>query len=341
MDYTKAINELKVQVNVLQNRSDSLANALKITNANISSVTKTVDSIKSQLALINTQLNQLNAQLTTINANIVVITAQIAELNKQYASLLAQLTSILNQLSGGVPATLNNGLLLYFPFSGNAGDSSGNGYNGIVNGASLTMDRFGQANRAYYFNYYDEIATTFKTISGTQSRTFSFWMKNSNSNKTISPIWYTTNNASYSGDVFNIRMNRNEQHDPCNCWPTTYEGVGIDGDWVNLIYKAVVGDNKWHHYVYVSNANGKFKEIQIYQDGILISITSNIIFDYNNNSGSIVNTISNATLSIGKSMASQTVPSSLLDRAPSEYLDDIRIHNRALTQSEITYLASH
>ena len=152
MDYTKAINELKEQVNVLQNRSDSLANALKITNANISNVTKTVDSIKSQLTSINTQLNQLNAQLTTINANITLITTQIAELNKQYASLLTQLTSILNQMSGGIPATLNTGLMAYYPFSGNAGDSSGNRLHGIVNGATLSNDRFGKSSSAYSFD---------------------------------------------------------------------------------------------------------------------------------------------------------------------------------------------
>ena len=54
MDYSKAINELRAQVNNLQNRSDSLANALKITNSTISNVTKTVDSIKYQLTTINT-----------------------------------------------------------------------------------------------------------------------------------------------------------------------------------------------------------------------------------------------------------------------------------------------
>jgi len=46
----------------------------------------------------------------------------------------------------------NNGLVAWYPFNGNANDSSGNGNNGIVYGASLTTDRCGNPNSAYYFN---------------------------------------------------------------------------------------------------------------------------------------------------------------------------------------------
>jgi hypothetical protein len=45
-----------------------------------------------------------------------------------------------------------NGLVGWWPFNGNAYDESGNGNNGIVNGASLTTDRFGNVNKAYNFN---------------------------------------------------------------------------------------------------------------------------------------------------------------------------------------------
>src|SRR5208283_222709 len=45
-----------------------------------------------------------------------------------------------------------NGLVAWYPFNGNANDSSGNGYNGTVVGATFTADRFGKANSAYSFN---------------------------------------------------------------------------------------------------------------------------------------------------------------------------------------------
>src|SRR5450755_2833851 len=47
---------------------------------------------------------------------------------------------------------ITTGLVGYWPFDGNANDVSGNGNNGIVTNAVLTSDRFGNANRAYYFN---------------------------------------------------------------------------------------------------------------------------------------------------------------------------------------------
>ena len=45
-----------------------------------------------------------------------------------------------------------NGLVGYWPFNGNANDESGNGNNGVVNGATLTSDRFGNAGKAYNFS---------------------------------------------------------------------------------------------------------------------------------------------------------------------------------------------
>jgi Concanavalin A-like lectin/glucanases superfamily/Secretion system C-terminal sorting domain len=43
-------------------------------------------------------------------------------------------------------------LVAYYPFNGNANDATTNGNNGTVNGATLTTDRFGNANSAYLFN---------------------------------------------------------------------------------------------------------------------------------------------------------------------------------------------
>ncbi|MGB7569391.1 MAG: LamG-like jellyroll fold domain-containing protein [Chitinivibrionales bacterium] len=43
-------------------------------------------------------------------------------------------------------------LIAWYPFTGNVNDSSGKGNNGTVTGATLTTDRFGNANSAYLFN---------------------------------------------------------------------------------------------------------------------------------------------------------------------------------------------
>ncbi|MCP4711003.1 MAG: hypothetical protein GY869_20455, partial [Planctomycetes bacterium] len=55
-----------------------------------------------------------------------------------------------------VSPPLEDELVAYYPFNGNANDESGNGNNGTVNGASLTKDRFGSADRAYGFDGADD-----------------------------------------------------------------------------------------------------------------------------------------------------------------------------------------
>ena len=47
---------------------------------------------------------------------------------------------------------ITSDLVLCMPMNGSAQDLSGNSNNGIVNGATLTADRFGNTNSAYYFN---------------------------------------------------------------------------------------------------------------------------------------------------------------------------------------------
>jgi hypothetical protein len=48
--------------------------------------------------------------------------------------------------------SLSTGLIAHYPFNGNANDVTGNNYHGVVNGATLTTDRHGQANAAYSFD---------------------------------------------------------------------------------------------------------------------------------------------------------------------------------------------
>ena len=50
------------------------------------------------------------------------------------------------------PYVPTEGLIGYWPFDGNANDISGNNLNGIVNGATLTTDRSGNIESAYFFD---------------------------------------------------------------------------------------------------------------------------------------------------------------------------------------------
>ena len=82
---------------------------------------------------------------------------------------------IMAQVPSYVPT---NGLVGYWPFNGNANDESGNGNNGVVNGAALTSDRFGNANSAYSFDGVDsriDIENSFFD-NGWSNYTINYWL---------------------------------------------------------------------------------------------------------------------------------------------------------------------
>jgi gliding motility-associated-like protein len=91
-------------------------------------------------------------------------------------SFLIIVLSTVAQVPDYVPTS---NLVGYWPFNGNSNDQSGDGNNATNNGATLTTDRFGNANKAYYFNgtssniYVDN----FNKILGNSPFTVNFWVE--------------------------------------------------------------------------------------------------------------------------------------------------------------------
>ncbi|MCD4817817.1 MAG: FG-GAP-like repeat-containing protein [Candidatus Cloacimonetes bacterium] len=83
----------------------------------------------------------------------------------------------------------NENLIAFYPFNGNANDESGNDLNGTVLGATLTTDRFGNENSAYYFDGIDDYIDVEDNdlLDITQEFTLSCWIKQDENieNKTI------------------------------------------------------------------------------------------------------------------------------------------------------------
>jgi hypothetical protein len=97
------------------------------------------------------------------------------------------------------PSTTSIGLVAYWPFNGNANDESGHGFHGIVYGATLTNDRFGNPAKAYDFdgtkNY---IAFPSVSLSNQSQGTVSVWFKLVSLNRTQVIIDKTiTNSVNY------------------------------------------------------------------------------------------------------------------------------------------------
>lgn len=100
--------------------------------------------------------------------------------------------SDLFQYSGGKAQTapepevdLKKGLVAHYPFSENAADESGNGFNLNLKGAKLTHDRHGNPNSAYVFNGKKNYLSFFGNTLQSSETTLSFWVKTQEKSGTI------------------------------------------------------------------------------------------------------------------------------------------------------------
>src|SRR5690606_19941807 len=99
---------------------------------------------------------------------------------------------------------LLNGLIGCYTFTGNANDQSGKENHGQVNGASLTEDRFGNANSAYEFDGNDLIDIPASALKNS-NYSYSVWAKVS-----VNP------SIGNSGIVFSIGDAVNSKHQTIN-----------------------------------------------------------------------------------------------------------------------------
>jgi len=95
--------------------------------------------------------------------------------------VLAVVAIALGWTSGASALPANNpitaGLIAAYEFTGNADDVSGNGNNGVVNGATLTADRFGNPNSAYSFDGISDFVSIDAHISGYPEFTQLAWIE--------------------------------------------------------------------------------------------------------------------------------------------------------------------
>lgn len=210
----------------------------------------------------------------------------------------------------------SNGLVGYWPFNGNANDESGNGNNGTVNGATLTTDRFGNANSAYSFDGISNYIST-SNINLHDTGSISVWVNPfldaaGNNSWGYSASLIDENQDAIGNSGYNLLYNNTAGHG-------LYAGVGYSGNSNTTIMSHInLSLNNWHHCVLTLN-NGTGK---LYMDGVLIKTQT------------------------GLSSTSQTSNVLLFGKAPwasngnlfNGKLDDIRIYNRTLNQQEITAL---
>ncbi len=216
---------------------------------------------------------------------------------------LSLTASLWAQVPSYVPT---NGLVGWWPFNGNANDESGNGNNGTVNGATLTADRFGVANKAYGFTNCQYINL------GMSGNNFS------TSNFTIS-LWF--NRGPITNGAYLISKRFSESIG--NWWEMT--GLQNGGFVINQsnssdlsVYGFPILPNEWHNFIVVRNGF----TIKVYFNGILLgAIQTPIIHNINNN----------ASVLVGAVLA----PISGLIGCFTGQIDDIGIWNSAISECEV------
>ena len=179
-----------------------------------------------------------------------------------------------------LPSNLQNGLVGYWPFCGNANDESGNGNDGTVNGATLTSDRFGNVNSAYDFDgVTDHIVIQF--IKQLPIRTYYiFCLVNPDSLETIL--------YSLGGGRVIVGRDASGYHDQGAVMVYHYPNGGVDNEF--LYYRGQDGFpsnytpslNEWTHLVVTIDSADS---IRYYIDGSLFAeeygaLSSNAILDF-------------------------------------------------------------
>ena len=216
------------------------------------------------------------------------------------------------QVPSYVPA---NGLVGWWPFNGNANDESGNGNNGTVNGATLTIDRNGVANQAYSFDVNQKIGTF---ITNFPVYTVSIWAKINTWNLGIGTVnggsLASHKSDGYYGNGWVLEHNGEYQNQWC--W------LEYNGNNNNIQqYSGSPQLNTWYHVILTSDSQGIRK---LYINGVLTDTY---------NGGAIISGGNNYEFKIGAHIDG---PNTIWWFKGD--LDDVGYWNRALAECEIQNL---
>lgn len=216
---------------------------------------------------------------------------------------------------------LTQGLIAYYPFSGNPNDASGNNHNGVpFNNPTLTTDKFGNSNSAYLFDGIDDFIQIanhpdFNPATGL-SIALLFNPSQNGVQTLIGKIGYNAGIATqfqmamdfapYPGVLFGV-----------NPFSNGCAGVPLNAAYVNT--GGSISTNQWYCVVGTFE-NGTMK---IYLNGLLIQTINSGI--------TVLNQCSNADIQIGSWWTGD------LQNFKGK-IDEVRIYNRALNQQEVSSL---
>ncbi len=215
-------------------------------------------------------------------------------------------------------------LVAYFPFNGNALDESGNNIASQVLGPILTNDRFGNPNSAIEFdgvNDYIRLNNNEPLITS-KSFTISLWAKiygDSPVGLWGNAFFEQRDNARGSYTVKSVLYFRGDYNGNMLLHTRSSTDVTIQDLRCNYVV-----DANWHHYVAKIDEN---RTMEIYFDGVLFCTG---VFP---NDGDFVTSIDHVGLGAHH-------PDGVLRAGLFGIMDEVYLHNRALSSNEIFSLFS-
>jgi len=233
------------------------------------------------------------------------------------------------------PLEIDNGLIAYYPFNGDAEDESKNNNNGIVNGATLTQDRFGNEESAFDFDGKDDFievlvdSEEFKSIG---DFTLSVWInfrmfEKKHSSSSVFDRQYIFNGHAHSKTVksgfykdgFNLLLDWKRNNDEILM-------AGLrKGGFIEFITD-VPSKNAWNHLTLMK----RNEHVYIYVNGQLKSKEQTALNNMDMYHNLFIGTFSgnNPYQTKGK-----------YNYSYNGKIDDIAIYNRALSDEEILQLS--
>jgi N-acetylneuraminic acid mutarotase len=216
---------------------------------------------------------------------------------------------------GAQPAFSTNGLVAFFPFNANANDESGNGLSGTAFGGPVfTTDRFGRPGRALWFDgVEDYVAVTGSSLNISNTITLVGFLK------------YEGNNTNNGGGLNGILERGITSNVGGYGLRLDYGGV-MSGTLANPYQQfnatqKPMDTNRWYHFAVAYD--GAF--MRMYVDGLLVAS-----YAAGPNRLPGTSALNGYVLSIGREAAYFWGA-----------LDDLRLYNRALSDSEVGSLYAY